>query len=114
MKNSLRKSDIAPLFKLKSSFKTLYFIVKMRPNQVGKSRVSFAFSRHHGGAVARNRFKRRIRELVRIHLGESPLPQVSPGSFDVLCIAKANLNQLGEAQWKTERLKLVTLFQNRQ
>lgn len=109
MENSIKKSDIVPLFKLKSSVKTRYFILKMRPTEAGLARVSFAFSRHHGGAVARNRFKRRIRELVRAHL-----PLAYPSGGDVLCIAKANLNQLDEAQWKMERSRLVTLFENGQ
>lgn len=107
MRNSLKKSDVTPLFKLKSSFKTRFFILKMRPTEVGLPRVSFAFSRHQGGSVARNRFKRRIRELVRAHLLTA-----YPSGGDVLCIAKANLNQLDEAQWKMERSKLVTLFEN--
>lgn len=40
-----------------------------RPNDIGRTRVGYAVSRRVGGAVVRNRVRRRLRELLRQHLG---------------------------------------------
>jgi ribonuclease P protein component len=57
-------------------------------NAVGRDRLGIVASRRVGGAVARTRAKRRIRELFRRQpAGTAP----SGGSLDVVAIARAEL-----------------------
>ena len=59
------------------------FAVRVRRNGLGRVRYGFAVSRRVGGAVVRNRVRRRLRELMRA------LP---PGSgFDVLVSANPGI-----------------------
>ena len=44
--------------------------VNVAPNQVGVARIGFVIPRSVGGAVTRNRVRRRLRELLRPHLAE--------------------------------------------
>ncbi len=50
----------------------------------GEPRVGFTVTKTQGNAVARNRIKRRLREIARLHLG----PQAHAG-FDYVLIGRA-------------------------
>jgi ribonuclease P protein component len=50
------------------------FTVFLRPNGLGISRFGWSVKKALGGAVQRNRIRRRIREIVRLHRQE-----ISPG-----------------------------------
>ncbi|MBI2886531.1 MAG: ribonuclease P protein component [Chloroflexi bacterium] len=54
--------------------------LRVVPNQLQVSRFGFVASKHLGGAVVRNRFKRRMREIVR-------LAGIRAG-FDIVVIAR--------------------------
>ncbi len=54
------------------------------PNSLAHSRFGFAIGKKLGGAVQRNKIKRRLREQLRLHLKENRL---SPG-MDVVIIAR--------------------------
>ncbi|HEV2014432.1 MAG TPA: ribonuclease P protein component [Candidatus Dormibacteraeota bacterium] len=60
-----------------------YFALFVSDNEVGRPRVGLAVSRKLGNAVARNRIKRRLRELVR------PLLTQTEGGRDVVIVARA-------------------------
>ena len=74
------------------------FTIRVRRNGLGRVRCGFAVSRRVGGAVVRNRVRRRLRQLMRA------LP---PGSgFDVLVsanpgIVHANFEELRAALGET-------------
>lgn len=61
-----------------------WLVLLWAPNSVGRSRFGFAVGKKLGKAVRRNRIKRRLREVVRIHLREG---QIAPG-WDVVLIAR--------------------------
>ena len=48
------------------------FAVFFRPNGLGHSRFGISLKRALGGAVVRNRIRRRIREILRLHRMEIP------------------------------------------
>ena len=49
-----------------------HFTVFVRANEVGWSRFGFSIKKALGGAVVRNRIRRRVREMVRCHRQEIP------------------------------------------
>lgn len=61
---------------------TPYFVVYARKNNRPQSRLGIAASVKLGNAVKRNRIRRRLRELYRIHEGE-----LLPG-YDIILVAR--------------------------
>lgn len=59
------------------------FQLVMRPNDVGESRLGLAVGRSVGDAVARNRVKRRLREIFRRNL------DAVPSGTDVVVVARS-------------------------
>lgn len=100
MRNSMTKNEVLALNRSRTSLVTPNFVFKLKRKENGKSRVAFAFSRKSGTAVLRNRFKRRLREMVRISQG--------PVQFDMLCIARGNLKKLDALGWQLEKEKIRT------
>jgi ribonuclease P protein component len=60
-----------------------------RPNACGADRLGIIASRRFGGAVARNRAKRRVREIFRRHLSVDRQTPVRP--LDVVVIPRREL-----------------------
>jgi ribonuclease P protein component len=50
-----------------------HFTVFFRVNQLPQSRFGFSIKKALGGAVVRNRMRRRVREIVRCHRLEIPV-----------------------------------------
>ena len=59
------------------------------PNALGRDRLGIIASRRLGGAVVRNRAKRRLREIFR-HGGADVIPAGQP-SLDLVAIARRDL-----------------------
>jgi ribonuclease P protein component len=101
VKNSLQKKRIQTVTKSGRKFRTPYFLIKIcvgeSPQAV--SRVAFSFSRKAGNAVMRNRFKRRIRDLIRRQ-------SVAASVGDFLFIALKPLETLTETAWPAELARL--------
>lgn len=57
------------------------------PNHMESTRVGFSVSRRVGKAVTRNRAKRLLREVIRLHLAE-----IEPG-WDLLLIARRPISE---------------------
>ena len=74
-----RAADFDALARRGSARRHRLFTVRVRRNGLGRVRCGFAVSRRVGGAVVRNRIRRRLRELMRA------LPP--EGGFDVLISA---------------------------
>lgn len=60
------------------------FVLQARPNGAGLSRVGYTCSRKVGGAVQRNRSKRRLRALAR-----AVLPDAAREGWDYVLIGRA-------------------------
>ena len=68
------------------------FVVRVRPNGLGVTRFGFSVSKRIGNAVARNRVKRRLREVTRAAAVES--------GFDIVVAARR-----GTADVEFERIE---------
>jgi len=52
-----------------------HFLVIMKPNTLGRTRLGLAVGKNRGGAVQRNRIKRLLREFFRKSKNKLPLSQ---------------------------------------
>ncbi|MDD8025215.1 MAG: ribonuclease P protein component [Acidobacteriota bacterium] len=86
-----KKKDFSDLYESGGCFRGKFFNLIFRPNDLGFSRMSAVASRRIGNAVARNRARRRARELFRRR------KDLVPGTMDMLVIARQGL---GEAAWE--------------
>ena len=66
------------------------------------SRIGFVVSKKQGGAVVRNRIKRRLREAVR-----EQLPELRDGPFDVIFVGRSRANT---AEWGELREAVTSLL----
>jgi len=77
-----RPADFATLQQHGSSRAHPLVVVRVVRNGLERTRYAFSTGRHLGGAVVRNRVRRRLREIVRSLSGA-----VAPG-WDVLIVAR--------------------------
>jgi ribonuclease P protein component len=68
-----------------------YFTLVGLPNAIGRDRLGIVASRRVGSAVARNRAKRRLREVFRQRPGWTGVPPPATGTFDLVAIARPDV-----------------------
>ena len=64
---------------------TPFLVVYCRPNRLGHNRLGVTVSTKLGGAVVRNRARRRLREVYRLSL-----PHLQPG-YDLVLVARSRV-----------------------
>jgi ribonuclease P protein component len=72
-------------------------------NDLACCRVGYAIGKRVGGAVVRNRVKRRLREIIRLHIKAG---HVAPG-YDLVFIARPGAAQATYQQLATDVLHLL-------
>jgi len=86
-----------------------HFTVFFRANELPRSRFGVSIKKALGGAVVRNRMRRRLREIVRCHRGEIPVgwdivihpkSAVAKAPFAVLTMDLLRLLQVDEQAGK--------------
>ncbi|MCR5576628.1 MAG: ribonuclease P protein component [Oscillospiraceae bacterium] len=78
-----KNSDFRRLYARGKSVSTPYLALYCRENRLGVSRYGYTVSTKLGGAVVRNRVRRRLREIVRLNA-----QRMRPGC-DVVLVARA-------------------------
>jgi ribonuclease P protein component len=63
----VRRGDFDAVYRSGKRRSNSHFTVFLRANQLPQSRFGFSIKKALGGAVVRNRIRRRVREVVRCH-----------------------------------------------
>ena len=78
-----------------------HFTVFLRANELPESRFGVSIKKALGGAVVRNRIRRRLREIVRCHRSEIPL------GWDIVIHPKSAVDKAPFAELTAELLRLL-------
>jgi ribonuclease P protein component len=97
----VRSSDYRAIYKTGRKIHSRRFILFVRTNEVGHSRLGLTVSRKVGGAVIRNRVKRLFREIFRKSFEEIP------ERLDIVINAKASCIGAGYIELRAEFLDAV-------
>jgi ribonuclease P protein component len=68
----VRRGDFETVYREGRRRSSQQFVIFFRPNRIACSRFGFSVKKAMGGAVVRNRIRRRIREIVRLNRSEIP------------------------------------------
>jgi ribonuclease P protein component len=68
----VRRGEFDAVYRTGKRRSSSHFTVFFRANELPQSRFGFSIKRALGGAVVRNRIRRRVREIVRCHRTEIP------------------------------------------
>ena len=97
----MRKADFDAVYRNGKRRSSSYFTVFLKANELAQSRFGFSIKRALGGAVVRNRMRRRMREVLRLHREE-----ISAG-WDFVIHPKANVASAEFAALASELLRLL-------
>jgi len=96
----VRKADFDAVYRHGKRRSNSHFSVFSKANDLPQSRFGFSIKRALGSAVVRNRMRRRIREIIRLHRQEisagwdiviHPKPNVATAPFTALTAALLQL-----------------------
>lgn len=82
------QADVQRVWQEGRAFAHPLVILRVRPNQLPQVRAAFVAGKKLGGAVERNRAKRRLREALR-----PKFPTIAPG-YDLVLIARGKINDV--------------------
>ena len=68
----MRKAEFDAVYRAGKRRSSSHFTIFFRANEQPQSRFGFSIKKALGGAVVRNRIRRRLREMVRCHRLEIP------------------------------------------
>jgi ribonuclease P protein component len=97
----VRKGDFDRVYQTGKRFSSSHFTIFVRRNELALSRFGFSIKKALGGAVVRNRIRRRLREMVRCHRQE-----ISAG-WDIVMHPKGSVHK---TPFVTLALDLVRLL----
>lgn len=79
-----------------------HFTVFLKANELPESRFGFSIKKAMGGAVVRNRIRRRVREIVRLHCREIPT------GWDIVIHPKSNVREAAFLALSKELTELLS------
>jgi ribonuclease P protein component len=68
----VRRGEFDAVYRAAKRFSSSHFTIFVRRNELAQNRFGFSIKKALGGAVVRNRIRRRVREIVRCHRQEIP------------------------------------------
>jgi ribonuclease P protein component len=96
----VRRGAFDEVYRAGKRLSSTHFTVFVRSNELALSRFGFSIKKALGGAVVRNRIRRRVREIVRCHRQEIP------AGWDIVIHPKSTVGKAPFAAL-TEELVLV-------
>jgi ribonuclease P protein component len=99
----VRRGEFDAVYRTGKRRSSSHFTVFFRANQMPQSRFGFSIKKALGGAVVRNRMRRRMREIVRCHRQEIP------AGWDIVIHPK---NAMGRAEFATLTSDLLRLLRS--
>jgi ribonuclease P protein component len=97
----VRRGDFDVVYRAGRRRSSSHFVVFFRANQLPLSRFGFSIKKALGGAVVRNRIRRRLREAVRSHRLEIPT------GWDMVVHPKNIVSRTDHATLTKELLRLL-------
>jgi ribonuclease P protein component len=98
----VRKGEFDAVYRTGKRRSSSHFTVFFRVNQLPWSRFGFSIKKALGGAVVRNRIRRRLREIVRCHRMEIP------AGWDIVIHPKNRVERAEFAALTADLLRLIT------
>ena len=97
----MRRGEFDAVYRAGKRRSSAHFTIFLRANQMDCSRFGFSIKKALGGAVARNRIRRRVREIVRCHRQEIP------AGWDIVIHPKPGVANANFALLTSELLRLL-------
>ena len=97
----MRRGEFDAVYRARKRRSSTHFTVFFRANQLPQTRFGFSIKKELGGAVVRNRIRRRIREIVRRHRWE-----ISAG-WDIVIHPRATVARGEFAALTTDLLRML-------
>jgi len=97
----VRKSEFDAVYRTGKRRSNSHFTLFVRANELPLSRFGFSIKKALGGAVVRNRMRRRLREIVRCHRQEIP------AGWDMVIHPKSSVARAPFAALTAEFLRLL-------
>jgi len=97
----VRKSEFDAVYNSAKRRSNAHFTAFFRANDLPLSRFGFSIKKALGGAVVRNRMRRRLREMVRCHREEIP------AGWDIVIHPKRSVAKAPFATLTAELLRLL-------
>jgi ribonuclease P protein component len=97
----VRRGDFDAVYRTGKRRSSSHFTVFFRANQLPYNRFGFSIKKALGGAVVRNRIRRRVREIVRCHRMEIP------AGWDIVIHPKSKVAKAEFATLQVELLRLM-------
>ena len=97
----LRRVEFDAVYRGGKRRSSSHYTVFFRANELPQSRFGFSIKKGLGGAVVRNRIRRRLREMVRCHRLEIPL------GWDIVIHPKSSVARTAFAVLTADLLRLL-------
>ena len=98
--------DFRQTYQKGKSIVNAYLVLYFRKNFKDKYRIGISVSKKVGKAVVRNRIKRRLREICRLHEG------IFPKGFDLIFVARVRIKDISYQTMEKSLLDLVKKIGN--